>query len=490
MKHASTLVEGGHKVVVVEEFKPAGDSSALTSRKVTRVITPGTGIDEGLILSGAGVDQAAFVLALGVPDGDTGSIGLAYRDVATGSAFTRTSTVENLRDDILLVEPREIVLDKQAKQSPMGQRVWQVLRGEQEREGIMVSETSTEAVPRLTPIHLETTPNAEAAAEAVLLAYLASTLLTAPPPRVKPTHVDPTRVMQMDSTTLKSLEVKESLRGGLKGSLLSAIKRTATPGGSRLLQERLCAPSTVLDEINERLALIQAFYRLTATRRYFAPLLRSLDDSSRVLQRLYLRRGSPFDLLSLKKTIHAVETVRELLSDSLDRDEIHEKDERSAIEHLLARFSNHGALAQEIERAIDEEALVERTQAEQRRAEIVSALGETQADREDESGGAYTPGLWGRNEPWAVKKDVSPGLKMLHDELVTLRRQAHELEAALTSQYKLPAKALSLKLQPKLGPVVHIASKGTFAEVEKDPKTMMVVKTGSTRSYHLSVRNE
>lgn len=506
IKHVSTLVEAGHKVVVVEEFKAAGGS---TSRRVTRIVTPGTGIEEGLATvneNGLEQPQPRFVLALGVL-GEDEAIGMAYRDVATGAAFTRTSTLARLRDDILLVEPKEIVMDKTARDSPLTRKVWDVLRAESTREGIMLSESSTDAVPTSVSSSASTGGGlspAESAAEDVLLAYLAATLLTSPPPRIKPTHIDPSRVMQMDSTTLKSLEVKESLRGGLRGSLLSAIKRTSTPGGARLLQERLCAPSTVLDEINARLALVAAFHDLTALRRYLAPLLRSLDDSSRVLQRLYLRRGSAFDLLSLKKTINVVDSVRLLLEDAFECQDLHEDDQRVAIKALRQRLGRHGDLAEEIERAIDEEALVERTEIERRKTELALSLGETHADRleEDEatvaatgssanggggiSGATFTEGLWGRNEPWAVRPNFSPGLRKLHGQLTDLRRAADQLEKDLRAKYK--TKALSLKVQAKFGAVVHIMGKTTgYAAVEEDPKAHMVIKTGSTRSYMYGV---
>lgn len=233
LKHTSTLVEAGHKVVVVEEFKEAGAGlNVSTTRRVTRVITPGTGIDEAFVK----MDQMSFVLAVGLPLGEVkgeGRIGMAYRDISTGASFTRVSTLSQLRDDILLVEPKEVVVDSRITDTELGGKVWQLLKGEEEREALMLSTTSTLSVPA-------SGSSPESAAEDVLLSYLASTLLSTPPPKTTATYVDPTKIMQMDSTTLKSLEIRESLRGGIKGSLLSAVRRTTTPGGARLLAERLC----------------------------------------------------------------------------------------------------------------------------------------------------------------------------------------------------------------------------------------------------------
>lgn len=236
-KHVSALVEAGHKVVIVEEFKEVGrdSASAVTVRKVTRVVTPGTGVDEAFV----DLEQSNFVLALGVAtDGSSvrDEIGMAYRDISTGASFTRTSKLSALRDDIHLVRPKEVVVDERLRDTKLGGRILDLLRGESLREGIMVSETSTDAVPSSSTA----VPSPHSAAEAVLLAYLANTLPMTPPPRTSATFVDPATVMQMDATTLKSLEIRESLRGGVRGSLLGAVRRTVTPGGHRLLVERLC----------------------------------------------------------------------------------------------------------------------------------------------------------------------------------------------------------------------------------------------------------
>lgn len=237
-KHVSTLVSNGHRVVIVEEFREPGYNAGSVgeiSRRVTRIVTPGTGVDEGFIKK----DVMNFVLAIGLVEGVEGEIGLAYRDISTGASFTRLSKFETLRDDLLLVEPKEIVVDEGMEEhSELGRKVLELLKGEEEREAWMIS-TSPPSPPAASTSTIP--PSPESTAEHVLLSYLASTLLSTPPPQTIPIRFDPTKMMQMDSTTLQSLEIRGSLRGGVKGSLLSTVRRTVTPGGCRLLAERLCS---------------------------------------------------------------------------------------------------------------------------------------------------------------------------------------------------------------------------------------------------------
>lgn len=190
-----------------------------------------------------------FVLAVGVLPraGGVGSteerIGLAYRDISTGAAFTRESTLEKLRDDLLLIEPKEVVIEEGMEETELGKQIWELVESEAERESWMVSTSPSipSKSPRGTSPSILTSP--ESWADQILRSYLGATLLSTPPPSVTPTRFDPTKLMQMDSTTLQSLEIRGSLRGGVKGSLMSTVRRTVTPGGARLLAERLCAYS-------------------------------------------------------------------------------------------------------------------------------------------------------------------------------------------------------------------------------------------------------
>lgn len=177
------------------------------------------------------------------------------------------------------------------------------------------------------------------------------------------------------------------------------------------------APSTNLEEINNRLTLVSVFKDvLPASRSYLRALLRTLDDSPRLLQRLYLQRGSAFDLLGLKKTMRALETIREEivarvppLSSSqqiLVDFGFNSEDEVRVVRDLVERIGRFSQLAREIEEAIDEEALMARTREEEKKAMIAEEYGERHREREEEEETAVRAqedGLWGEDQPWVVK---------------------------------------------------------------------------------------
>ncbi|SCV71327.1 BQ2448_2915 [Microbotryum intermedium] len=514
-KHATTLIEAGHKVVVVEETKQVGgggsgmydENGATTVRRVTRVITPGTGIDEAFVQ----VENLAYVLAIGVHGRDDHGggyqIGMAYRDVSTGSSFTRTSTLQSLRDDLLLVQPKEVVVDFELSSTPFGQAILDILQGEQRRENLMISTVSTSSI--LQDPSCSTSKygqRVELIAEDVLLAYLAETLVSSTPPPIESTFIDPSLLAQMDSTTLKSLEVRESLRGGTKGSLFAAVKRTSTPSGTRLLLERLCAPSTERKVIEQRAGLVETFVRLGSTRKYAMALFKTFDDLPRILQKLVLaKKGAQhsFELLALKKVVVGVQEIRAILEDHLDSDEMKE---RQVVEGVLARLHRHEGLAMAIERAIDEEALHERHEQALRTNELIEsygtgavekilaqeqerhalAEGEGDGDEGGSSKAASREGLWGKDEPWVIRPHCSPALQKLHQRLRALRQAADQLETRLIQQHQLNPTKLTLRVLPKYGPIVHVVtSKPTPIDLP-DSGFSSVLKSGSTRSYAYS----
>lgn len=179
------------------------------------------------------------------------------------------------------------------------------------------------------------------------------------------------------------------------------------------------APSTELSLVRDRLAQVSFFARQPFARQDLQDMLGQLEDTTRTLQRIFLRRGNAFDLLSLKRAILTDHKVHARMLDALADDERQDdsswseetlserRDDRHTVrKSLLSRLSLHETLAHAIEEAVDEEALTRRTMEAEKRAALVEEFGTTHADRamdEEEESATWTEGLWGKNEEWAVR---------------------------------------------------------------------------------------
>lgn len=257
-KHLKTLVQQNNRFVALcEEFavpalpgtKPSFD------RRVVRIVTPGTLIDEPFLNCYENNYLMAITPVAPRSLKEGGDLGLAWIDVSTGEFFTKSATIESLFDDVVRIHPREVVLPRtmeSADECP----VRAIVRG----ESIVVSYLDIAS-----PKHLQSpfrpqpvsdvpvnarglTTSAlspqESSAVSLLTRYLRSNLLDYMPSLSAPSKEVAEARMEIDAHTLKSLEIREGVHeGGSTGTLLSCIKQTVTSGGTRLLSRWLCTSS-------------------------------------------------------------------------------------------------------------------------------------------------------------------------------------------------------------------------------------------------------
>lgn len=234
-KHLKVLVQQ-HKLFVAmcEEFpRYTNGQKPEFDRRVVRVITPGTLIDEPFLNH----FENNFLLAISANSPREHSIqeiGLAWIDVSTGEFFIKTIPLEELKDDLARIGPREIVLAQDMRDQP-----FDPIRPLLEDEGNFV----TYIEPSDSTLHQcgSTYTLKESVAINILTTYMQVNLMEHMPQLSVASREGTNERMQIDSNTIKALEIRESAReGGPTGSLLSAIKRTITSSGTRCLTRRLC----------------------------------------------------------------------------------------------------------------------------------------------------------------------------------------------------------------------------------------------------------
>lgn len=235
-KHLKVLVQQ-HRLFVAmcEEFpRYTNGPKPEFDRRVVRVITPGTLIDEPFL----NPFENNFLLAISANphscEPSIQEIGLAWIDISTGEFFTKTIPLEGLQDDLARISPREIVLAQELKDQP-----FDPIRQLLEDEGNFVTyvEPSDSTLHQCDPTYTLK----ESVAINILTTYMRANLMEHMPQLSVPNREGTDERMQIDSHTIKALEIRESAReGGPTGSLLSVIKRTVTSSGTRSLTRRLC----------------------------------------------------------------------------------------------------------------------------------------------------------------------------------------------------------------------------------------------------------
>ena len=257
-KYLKILVQQHNRpVALCEEFRKPRDpgddfgSKPTFERRVVRILTPGTLIDEPFL----NPYENNFLLAIANVDAAPQSdIGLAWIDVSTGEFFTRSTSLESLKDHVARISPREVVLERGFESCP-GHPILNALQESHCAISFISEASASPAVgvtysseivddvvdPGLSNESSNVFSVAEASAITALNSFLQSHLLEHAPTSLRPLREGLSQRMQIDAHTLKGLEIRESIReGGTSGSLMSSIKRTVTTSGTRLLSRWLC----------------------------------------------------------------------------------------------------------------------------------------------------------------------------------------------------------------------------------------------------------
>jgi DNA mismatch repair protein MutS len=318
------LIGLGHRVAVCEQLEDPAEarkrgSKAVVRRDVVRLVTPGTVTEENLL----DPLQASWLVTIArrrLPD-DAWMYGLAAVDISTGR-FTVTDTTEaGLPVELARLEPREIVLPEALHQDAALKPVWRDARAALTplaREGF----DPTSAERRLKEHFGVATLDAfgqfsrsELAAAAMALAYVARTQLAAKAPLLPPRRETTEAVMRIDAATRANLELTRTLSGERQGSLIQTIDRTLTPGGARLLGERLAAPLMDVETIAVRQDSVALFLSDPLLRERLRAELLRVPDIERAFGRLSLDRGGPRDLHALAAGLDAAARIAERLAD-------------------------------------------------------------------------------------------------------------------------------------------------------------------------------
>lgn len=511
-------------VAIAEEFpndasEKVKSGGLMHDRRVARIITPGTLIDENFMDPYA----SNYVMAIHLPEQDhaeetpikkdahsnlsptdlsspSSPIGLAWLDLSTGQFFTQSTTLSSLGSTLSRVCPREVVLDEDV-QTNRSHHVFSILAEEKhlitytpQGDLASLSDWTPMLESEIPPHALNSFTGDEVKAGSLLLHYVKDRLQGISMKLQPPLRHETMQVMNIDKNSMRSLEVKQTIRDSVfRGSLLHAIRRTVTKSGARLLNEWLSAPSTSLETIGFRQDLVARFIQDETLRDGLILLLRRSHDSQRLVQKFALGRGDADDLLGLANTIKATEDI----VSTLDRGNASiDNQDNDCLKVMVGRISLDQplALARRIREAIDEEGLVQQHQIEDIEAGEMIALAQevigTEGEPDDSSALPKTAAkkkkatslkdYYGEdNEVWVMRAEASPGLRRLHAELASLWEEKVLLSETLKE--RLGASSLTLRWSPGLGHICHIKGKDTRNVT--DIKAISSSRT--TRSFHL-----
>ena len=320
--YLAKLIRAGFKVAVCEQLEDPSEArkrgaKSVVRRDLVRVVTPGTLTEEGL-LDARGANRLAAIAvraggaAVASVELSTGEVEcLAVQAQGLGSALAGLSPSEILVPDRLFADEQVSAALKAA--GGFVQPVPQALAEPGASEARLKRLYGVETLDGFGGLS-----GAEVSALGLIAAHLETTQAGKLPALSPPRRAGEADVMVIDPATRASLEIERTTSGTRDGSLLSAIDRTMTAPGARLLAARLARPLLDPTAIEARLDAVGWFCEHRAQRQRLRETLRGLGDMARALSRLALGRGGPRDLGGLRDGLAIGEAITALFASLRD----------------------------------------------------------------------------------------------------------------------------------------------------------------------------
>ena len=248
------LIALGHRVAVCEQMEdPAAarkrGAKSVVRRDVVRLVTPGTLTEDTLLDARRNNYLLALVRARVSSSDDASRFALAWIDISTGEFRIAECDRASLAAELARLEPSEIIVSDALYSdpdlasflrslpavAPLTRDVFDGATAER-RLSSYFSVATSESFGALSRLELT--------AAAACITYVERTQLGQRPPLSPPVREAEGATLAIDQATRANLELVRTLAGERRGSLLSAIDRTVTAAGSRLLSQRLAAPLT------------------------------------------------------------------------------------------------------------------------------------------------------------------------------------------------------------------------------------------------------
>jgi DNA mismatch repair protein MutS len=338
-RYAAQLVAKGYALAVCDQMEPADQAKGLVRREVTRVITPGTVLEEELLQARQNNYLAAVVRLKGSKQAPC-RWGLAYADISTGEFWVcQSEGQEQLEQELARLQPAEVLLPTEEglglglirpgdPQKPLGlpNQYAYTLRPAEPFELAVARENlmQTYGLRSLEGLGCEGLPLAIRAAGG-LLHYLEETQknLVQPSPQGGHPLLRPPRTYQLtdylilDPQTRRNLELTQTIReGAFVGSLLWVLDHSRTAMGGRTLRRWLMQPLRDLEQIRLRQDTIQELLENPSLRARLGSLLDSLYDLERLANRVGSGTANPREMVALGSSLGKLPQLAELVGEA------------------------------------------------------------------------------------------------------------------------------------------------------------------------------
>lgn len=302
------LVRAGRRVAICDQLEDPKQTTKLVKRGVTELVTPGVSINDNILNH----KENNFVCAIHFAKKN---FGVSFLDISTGEFLVAEGTKEYTDKLLANFSPKEILIERNKKklfEEYFGSRFFTF----ELDDWIFTQDAAKDRLLK----HFETKNlkgfGVEHLSDGIISAgtilhYLDSTHHTQIGHISSLSRIEEDRYVRLDKFTVRSLEIISTMNEGGK-SLLDIVDKTISPMGARMLRRWLVFPLKEVKPINDRLAVIEYFFRDPSLKQVLEEKLSLIGDLERIISKVAVGRVTPREVVQLKVALKAIQPIRDL----------------------------------------------------------------------------------------------------------------------------------------------------------------------------------
>ena len=306
------LVRAGKRVAICDQLEDPKLTKKLVKRGITELVTPGVSINDNILNH----KENNFLAAIHF---EKKQCGIAFLDISTGEFLTAEGTSDYIDKLLNNFSPKEVLIERNNK------KLFEELFGPrfltyEMDDWIFTSDAANDRLLK----HFET-KNLKGfgvqhlrlgiIASGAILYYLDQTQHTHISHIISLSRIEEERYVRLDKFTVRSLELVCAMSEEGK-SLLDVIDKTISPMGSRMLRRWMLFPLKDVKPIQERLDVVEYFFREPQLKEVFDTQLEQIGDLERIISKVAVGRVSPREVVQLKVALRAVEIIKRVCEES------------------------------------------------------------------------------------------------------------------------------------------------------------------------------
>ena len=306
------LIRAVRRVAICDQLEDPKLTKKLVKRGITELVTPGVALTDNVL----NYKENNFLAAVHF---GKAACGVAFLDISTGEFLTGQGTYDYVEKLLGNFQPKEVLYERDHKhdfEQYFGTKhcVFELddwVFTEQTAMQLLLKHFQTRSLKGFGVEHLM----CGVVAAGAILQYLQLTQHTQIGHITQISRIEEEKYVRMDKFTIRSLELLDTMQDDGR-SLLQVIDRTVTPMGGRLLKRWVVFPLKEQKPINDRLDVVDCFFRNRELRETMDEQLHRIGDLERIIGKVAAGRVSPREVVQLKVALQAIQPIKEACQES------------------------------------------------------------------------------------------------------------------------------------------------------------------------------